>query len=80
MVDHSCLVHLNFRGGSALGGVPHPAPYGVVGQTQVVLAAVHRGGARASVVRTGATRVQLGSADHPSWAECLGLVTVGVSF
>ena len=77
MVDHSCLVHLNFRGGSALRGVPHPAPYGVVGQTEVVLAAVDGDGAGASVVRA---RVEGRSPNNPSRAEGLGLVTVGVSF
>lgn len=80
VVDHSCLVHLNFRGGSPIRRVSHPSPYGVVVETQVVLAAVDRHRSRASVVRIMTTRVQGGSANHPGWAECLWLVTVGVSF
>ena len=77
MVDHSCLVHLNFRGGPTLRGVPHPAPDGVVGQTEVVLAAVDGDGAGAPVVRA---RVEGRPANNPSRTEGLGLVTIGVSF
>ena len=82
VVDHSCLVHLNFRGCSApVRWISHPPPYGVVVETEVVLTAVHGHRSRASsVVRVVTSWVHVGSANHPSWAQCLGMVTVGVSF
>ena len=81
VVDHPGLVHLHLRGGPpAVRRVPHAPPDGVVVEAEVVLAAVDRHRARASLVRAVAARVHVGSANYPRWAECLGLVTVGVSF
>ena len=81
MVDHPGLVHLDFRGCSALRRVPHASSYGVVVEAEVVFTAVDWERSRTSLVRVIATPgVHVGSANHPSGSQGLGLVTVGVAF
>lgn len=65
VVDHPRLIHLHLGAAPAVRTVPHPAPgwpgqAGVVGQGQVVLAAVERPGEVGEVVAGDAVTAGLG--------------------
>ena len=83
VVDHSCLVHLDFRGRPAVRRISHSPTYGVVVQTEVVLTAVECPSSHPTQVVPGPgveAGVQLGPLDLSSVrSQCLGVLTTWIS-